>query len=53
MSFSDLSSRVRDVKDRVEAARLRGGHGQAVRLIAVTKTHGADAVERTDGVLEG
>lgn len=45
MSFSDLSSRVRDVKDRVEAARLRGGHGQAVRLIAVTKTHGADAVD--------
>jgi PLP dependent protein len=45
MSFSDLSSRVLDVKDRIEAARLRGGHGQSVCLIAVTKTHGADAVD--------
>jgi PLP dependent protein len=45
MSFSDLSSRVLDVKDRIEAARLRGGHGQSVCLIAVTKTHGPDAVD--------
>ena len=45
MSFSDLSSRVLDVKDRIEAARLRGGRDQSVRIIAVTKTHGADAVD--------
>ena len=45
MSFSDLASRVLDVRDRIEAARLRGGHGHSVRIIAVTKTHGADAVD--------
>ena len=45
MSFSDLPSRVLDVRNRIDAAQRRGGHGQAVRLIAVTKTHGADAVD--------
>lgn len=33
------------VKGRIEEAVRRGGHGQAVRLIAVTKTYGAEAVE--------
>lgn len=37
--------RVREVRDRIEAACTRGGHRQTVRLIAVTKTHGADAVD--------
>jgi PLP dependent protein len=45
MPFADLALRVREVQDRIEAARVRGGHGQQVRLIAVTKTHGADAVD--------
>lgn len=45
MAFSELGLRVREVQDRIEAARSRGGHGQTVRLIAVTKTHGADAVD--------
>lgn len=45
MAFSDLGLRVREVQDRIEAARTRGGHGQVVRIIAVTKTHGADAVD--------
>ena len=45
MAFSELGLRVREVQDRIEAARTRGGHGQQVRLIAVTKTHGADAVD--------
>ena len=45
MAFSDLPGRVREVQDRIDAARARGGHGQAVRLIAVTKTHGVEAVE--------
>jgi PLP dependent protein len=45
MPFSDLAERVHEVRDRIEAARARGGHGQAVRLIAVTKTHGPDAVD--------
>jgi len=41
--------RVRDavtaVRARIAAACSRGGHGQDVTLIAVTKTHGPDAVE--------
>jgi len=45
MAFSDLGLRVRDVRDRIDAARARGGHGQTVRLIAVTKTHSAAAVD--------
>ena len=44
MAFPDLGLRVRDVQDRIDAAQMRGGHGQTVRLIAVTKTHGPDAV---------
>ncbi len=35
---------VAEVRERIAAARARGGHGQDVTLIAVTKTHGADAV---------
>ncbi len=44
MQFPDLASRLAEVRDRIAAARTRGGHGQAVRIIAVTKTHGPDAV---------
>lgn len=36
---------VAEVRTRIAEARARGGHGQEVTLIAVTKTHGADAVE--------
>ncbi|HEY0930624.1 MAG TPA: YggS family pyridoxal phosphate-dependent enzyme [Gemmatimonas sp.] len=36
---------VAEVRARIAAARSRGGHGQDVTLIAVTKTHGPDAVE--------
>jgi PLP dependent protein len=45
MSFQDLGARLAEVGDRVAAAIARGGHGQRVTLIAVTKTHGPDAVE--------
>jgi PLP dependent protein len=45
MAFSDLAERVREVQGQIEAAARRGGHGQAVRIVAVTKTHGADAVD--------
>jgi PLP dependent protein len=45
MPFPELAERVREVRERIEEARVRGGHGQTVRLIAVTKTHGADAVD--------
>jgi pyridoxal phosphate enzyme (YggS family) len=45
MGFPDLSSRLTEVRGRIADAVKRGGHGQAVRLVAVTKTHGPDAVE--------
>lgn len=35
---------VAEVRGRVADARARGGHGQEVTLIAVTKTHGPEAV---------
>jgi len=44
MPFSDLPDRVREVRQRINAAVDRGGHGQEVTIVAVTKTHGADAV---------
>jgi PLP dependent protein len=44
MAFPGLAERIADVRARIEAARSRGGHGQQVTLVAVTKTHGADAV---------
>lgn len=45
MSFQDLGARLAEVGDRVAAAVARGGYGQRVTLIAVTKTHGPDAVQ--------
>ena len=45
MSFQDLGARLAEVADRVAAAVARGGHAQRVTLIAVTKTHGPDAVQ--------
>ena len=43
MAFHGLADRVAEVKGRVAAAVARGGHGQQVTIVAVTKTHGADA----------
>ena len=45
MEYPDLAERIADVKARIDAAAARGGHGQKVTLVAVTKTHGAEAVE--------
>lgn len=45
MPFSDLPERVAEVRGRIAAAVARGGHGQTVTLVAVTKTHGPEAVE--------
>jgi pyridoxal phosphate enzyme (YggS family) len=45
MPFSDLPDRLREAQARIEAAKGRGGHGQAVTIVAVTKTHGPDAVQ--------
>jgi pyridoxal phosphate enzyme (YggS family) len=44
MPFPDLADRVAEVRERIAAAVARGGHGQDVTLVAVTKTYGPDAV---------
>ena len=43
MAFPGLSARVADVRARIDAAVARGGHGQQVTIVAVTKTHGPEA----------
>src|SRR5690242_3420594 len=45
MRFSDLPERLREVRERIDAAAIRGGHGQRVTVVAVTKTHGPEAAE--------
>ena len=45
MPFFDLADRVREVRERIDAAVQRGGHGQLVTVVAVTKTHGPDALQ--------
>jgi pyridoxal phosphate enzyme (YggS family) len=44
MPFPDLADRVAEVRERIAAAVSRGGHGQQVTVVAVTKTYGPDAV---------
>lgn len=44
MQFPALSQRLAEVRGRIAEAQRRGGHGQEVRVIAVTKTHGEAAV---------
>jgi len=44
MPFEDLPDRLTEVRQRIGEAAQRGGHGQTVRIIAVTKTHGPEAV---------
>lgn len=44
MLFPELAARVADVRARIDAAAKRGGHGQNVTIVAVTKTHGPEAV---------
>lgn len=44
MGFPGLNERVVAIRAEIADAVRRGGHGQAVRLIAVTKMHGPDAV---------
>ncbi|MDP9205608.1 MAG: YggS family pyridoxal phosphate-dependent enzyme [Gemmatimonadota bacterium] len=43
MAFPGLADRVADVRARIGAAVARGGHGQQVTIVAVTKTHGPEA----------
>jgi pyridoxal phosphate enzyme (YggS family) len=45
MPYLDLESRVREVRERIDAAVRRGGHGQSVTIVAVTKNHGPDALQ--------
>src|SRR5215468_1698216 len=45
MPFPDLPARLSEVRDRIGTAVQRGGHGQTVLIVAVTKTHGPDAVQ--------
>ncbi|MGI8499173.1 MAG: YggS family pyridoxal phosphate-dependent enzyme [Gemmatimonadaceae bacterium] len=44
MLFADLAERLAEVRGRIDAAVKRGGHDQQVTIVAVTKSHGADAV---------
>jgi pyridoxal phosphate enzyme (YggS family) len=44
MAFPGLTDRLADVRARIAAAVVRGGHAQEVRIVAVTKTHGPEAV---------
>lgn len=50
MPFSELADRARDVRERIASAVERGGHGQQVTIVAVTKTHGPEAVEAAAAV---
>src|SRR5437867_3780296 len=49
MPFLDLADRVREVRERIDAAARRGvhggGRGDSVTIVAVTKTHGPDALQ--------
>jgi PLP dependent protein len=46
-SYLDLADRVREVRERIDAAARRGGRidGRGVTIVAVTKTHGPDALQ--------
>jgi pyridoxal phosphate enzyme (YggS family) len=44
MLFPELDSRVAEVRTRIKLAVERGGRGQNVTIVAVTKTHGPEAV---------
>ena len=43
MPFRDLPARLDAVRAAISEARARGGHGQSVTIIGVTKTYGVEA----------
>src|SRR6478672_12329788 len=43
MPFRDLPDRLAEVRAKLDDAISRGGHGQAVTVVAVTKTYGPEA----------
>lgn len=45
MTLPGLAERVAEVRGRIDAAVASGGLGQRVTIVAVTKTHGPEAVE--------
>lgn len=44
MPYTDLAERLEDVRGRITERVRAGGWSHAVRVVAVTKTHGAEAV---------
>ncbi len=44
MAQGDLAARLTEIRETIEARRKTGGWSHSVRIIAVTKTHGPDAV---------
>jgi pyridoxal phosphate enzyme (YggS family) len=49
MLFADLADRISEIRDRLARAVQRGGHGQEVKIVAVTKTFGPEAVTAAFG----
>lgn len=49
MQFPGFAERVHEVRERIRDAVQRGGHGQEVRIIAVTKTYGPEAASAAWG----
>ncbi len=45
MPFPGLSERLAEIRHKIDAAVAKGGHGQTVSIVAVTKTHGPEAIE--------
>ena len=43
MPFQDLADRLAEVRARIDDAVARGGHGQTVAVVGVTKTYGPEA----------
>lgn len=43
MPFPGIGERVIEIRQRIGDAVKRGGHGQSVRIVAVTKTYGPEA----------
>jgi pyridoxal phosphate enzyme (YggS family) len=54
MAYPEFPERLAAVRERIDAARARSGRADEVRIVAVTKTHPAAAVEaaRAAGVLD-
>ena len=45
MAFPGLADRLAEIREKIDAAVARGGHGQTVTVVAVTKTHGPEAAQ--------